>query len=82
MRRHLDRMRLRVRSLLRGDEVDAALKNEIRVHLEEQIDGLVASGMDPSETRAAPLRAFGPMDLVEEQCRDTRRVALAAFRCE
>src|SRR5688500_16146894 len=75
MRRLLDRMRLRLRSLLRGAEMDDALRNEIRVHLEEEIDALVAGGMSRSEARAAALRAFGPMDLVEEQCRDTRRIA-------
>src|SRR5918996_2357527 len=75
MRRLFDRMRLRLRSLRRGAEMDAALKHEIRVHLEEEIDVLVAGGMSRSEARAAALRAFGPMGLVEEQCRDTRRIA-------
>ena len=32
--------------------------------------------MSPAEARAAALRAFGPVGRVEEQCRDTRRVAL------
>ena len=76
MRRLLDRLRLRIRSLLHGADVNAALRDEIRVHLEEEIDALVAGGMSRSDARAAARRAFGPMDLVEEQCRDTRRVAL------
>ena len=42
MTRFLDRMRLRFRSLLRGSDVDEALRDEIRVHLEEEIDDLVA----------------------------------------
>jgi len=75
MRRLLDRLRLRLRSLLRRADVDEALRNEIRVHLEEEIDALIAGGMSPSGARAAARRAFGPMDLVQEQCRDTRRVA-------
>lgn len=75
MRRLLDRMRLRLRSLLRGSEMDDALKNEIRVHLEAEIEELVARGISHPEARAAAQRAFGPTDLVEEQCRDTRRVA-------
>src|SRR5690242_6761466 len=75
MRRLFGRLRLRLRSLLRGADVDAALHDEIRVHLEEEVDALVAGGMSPSEARVAARRAFGPVDLVEEQCRDTRRVA-------
>ena len=36
MRRWIDRVRLRVRSLLRGSDVDAALQREIRQHLDER----------------------------------------------
>ncbi len=75
MRRLVDRLVLRVRSLFRGSSADASLKNEIRVHLEEEIAAYVASGMSPTEARDAALRAFGPMDRIEEECRDTRRVA-------
>lgn len=75
MRRLLDRVRLRFRSLFRRADVDRALSDEIRVHLEEEIEALVASGMKPADARAAARRAFGPLDLVQEQCRDTRRVA-------
>jgi len=45
------------------------------VHLEEQIDEYVASGMTHDEARAAALRAFGPMGRITEECRDTRHVA-------
>lgn len=75
MRRLLDRLRLRVRSLVRGNDVDAAMKSEMRVHLEEQIDEHIAAGMTPADARRAAMRAFGHLDGVEEQCRDTRRVA-------
>ena len=37
MRRWFERARLRLRSLVRGSDVDAALQREIRQHLEEQI---------------------------------------------
>ena len=75
MSRLIDRLRLRLASLFRGDRVDASLKGEIELHLEEQIDENVAAGMSPAEARAAALRAFGPVGLIEEECRDTRRVA-------
>ena len=76
MSRLWDRIRLRLRSMFRGDRVDASLKNEIALHLQEQIDENVAAGMSLAEARAAALRAFGPVSVIEEQCRDTRRVAI------
>jgi predicted permease len=76
MRRGIDRVRLRLRSLFRGHDADAELRAEIRLHLEEQSDENLAAGMTPAAARAAAMRAFGPVALVEEQCRDTRRVAV------
>ncbi len=75
MSRLIDRLRLRLASLLSGNRVDASLKSEIELHLQEQIDENIAAGMSPAEARAAAVRAFGPVGLIEEQCRDTRRVA-------
>jgi predicted permease len=75
MSRLIDRLRLRFRSLVRGDEVEASLKSEIQLHLQEAIDEEVARGMSPAEAREAALRAFGPVERIEEECRDTRRVA-------
>jgi hypothetical protein len=76
MRRWIDRARLRLRSLVRGGDVDAALQRELRQHLEEQIAENLAAGMSPAEARTAAMRAFGPIGRIEEECRDTRRVAL------
>ena len=39
------------------------------------MDENIAAGMSPADARAAAVRAFGPVGLIEEQCRDTRRVA-------
>jgi putative ABC transport system permease protein len=76
MARLLDRLRLRLRSLFRASAVEDSLKSEIRLHLQEEIDHNVAAGMSPAEARAAALRAFGPIVPIEEECRDTRRVAI------
>jgi putative ABC transport system permease protein len=75
MPRFFDRLRLRARSLLRGTEVETSLHGELQLHLEEQIEENLAAGMTPAEARAAALRAFGPIARIEEECRDTRRVA-------
>jgi predicted permease len=76
MVRWIGRVRLRLRSLFRGAAVDSELQQEIREHLEEEIAANVEAGMTPAAARAAAVRAFGPVAVIEEQCRDTRRVAV------
>ena len=75
MSRLIDRLRLRLASLLTGNRIEASLKGEIELHLQELVDENIAAGMSPADARAAAVRAFGPVGLIEEQCRDTRRVA-------
>ena len=74
MLRWFDRLRLRTRSLFQGSAVDASLRDEIQLHLDEQINEYIASGMTPLEARHAALRDFGPVARIEEECRDRRRV--------
>src|SRR5687767_2985452 len=74
MFRHLDKLRLRVRSLFRGADVDRDLARELRAHIDEEIAANIASGMSPDEARETALKAFGGVASVEELCRDTRRV--------
>ena len=47
MRRLIDRLMLRVRSLLRSDDVDRSLQRELQDHLDEQTAEYVAAGMSP-----------------------------------
>ena len=54
MRRWIDRARLRLRSLMRGSDVDAALQREIRQHVDEQIAENLAAGMSPRRARERP----------------------------
>lgn len=75
MARMFDKVRLRLTSVFRAGKVEQSLKREIELHLQEQIDENLAAGMAPDEARAAALRAFGSPSLIEEQCRDARRVA-------
>jgi putative ABC transport system permease protein len=75
MHRWIDRIFLRLRALARGGDLDAALRGEIQLHIDEQTAENVAAGMSPADARAAAMRAFGPAARVEEECRDARRVA-------
>jgi putative ABC transport system permease protein len=67
---------LRLRSLVSGAAVDAELDEELRYHLEQQIDANIARGMTPQAARTAALRAIGGVEQRKEECRDTRRIWL------
>lgn len=67
-------LRLRLRSLFRPSRVEQDLDDEVRDHLAREVERSVASGLSPADARAAALRAFGNVALVQEQVRDTRRV--------
>lgn len=69
------KVRLLARSLFRKNEVDAELSEEMRFHLERQVEDGVGSGMSREEARRAAIREFGGVELVKEECRDTRRTA-------
>src|SRR5215831_15947117 len=67
---------LRLRSLFRRAKVEQELDEELRYHLERQIEEHIAKGMTPEEARYAALRAMGGVERRKEECRDTRRVRL------
>jgi putative ABC transport system permease protein len=76
MTRWFDRLRLLAGSLLRGAAADESLRNELRLHVEEETAGHIAAGMAPADARRAAMRDFGSIAGIEEACRDTRRVAV------
>ncbi len=65
---------LRVRSLFRRAQVEAELDEELRYHLERQMEVNIAAGMSAEEARYAALRAMHGLDQRKEECRDMRRV--------
>src|SRR3989475_656988 len=65
---------LRFRSLFRRGQVEAELNEELRYHLERQIEVNTAAGMSVEEARYAALRAMHGLDQRKEECRDMRRV--------
>src|SRR4029450_723971 len=67
---------LKWRSIVRRQQVDQDLDDEIEYHLEQQVDALVAQGMDRSEAWRTVRRNFGGVDLAKDQCRDARGVQL------
>jgi predicted permease len=65
---------LRWRSLFHREKADLDLSEELQFHLQNQIDVLIAGGMDPQEARFAALRSFGGVEQMKEECREARKM--------
>src|SRR5262249_21931885 len=65
-------VRLRLRSLLRRGRVDRELDEEIRYHIERDVEERVASGMDVDTARRAAWRSAYGLSQRKEECRDMR----------
>lgn len=63
-------------SLFHRKQADQEVRDEIRDHLESQIEEYLAQGMSPEEAHTAALRQLGGIAQVEEQCREQRRLNL------
>lgn len=72
--RALRTIQLRLRSLFRGHRVAQEVDAELRDHLERLIEFHRAAGLSPADARDAALREFGNVPLIQERCRDMRRV--------
>lgn len=62
----------RVRSVFRPHRVDEEMKEEVREHLETQIEENIARGMTAEEARRFAIHALGGLTQIEQQCRDAR----------
>ena len=67
--------RHRVRSLSDKGRLDAQLGQEITFHFEQVVQENIAEGMAFKEAQRAARLALGNFPLLEDQCRDQRRVA-------
>jgi predicted permease len=75
MRGLVDLLR-RLRSLLRRSELDDRLDDEIRFHVEQQIEKNTRAGMAPAEARRQALIRFGGVEQMRERTRDEFRAGL------
>ena len=73
--RALDKLRLRMRSLLLGGRADRELEAELQFHLDQLTEENVAGGMAPDEARRQARLAIGNVSHFEEECRDMRQVS-------
>ncbi len=62
---------MRLQALFHRDRFAQKLNDEIRLHLDEQMEENIAAGMSPDEARHAAERLFGNSTLVKEKTRAT-----------
>ena len=67
---------LRVRALFGRRTLERDMKEELRAHLEQAEERMVARGMSRSDARNAALREFGNVAAIEEDARDARGMRL------
>ena len=63
---------LRARAIVARRTLDRDMRDEMREHLEQSTERLVAGGMSPADARAAAQREFGNLGVLQEQARDIR----------
>jgi hypothetical protein len=69
-------LKSRIRAVLKREEMESELEEELRFHLEKEIEQNVARGMTPVEARRVALVEFGGVERIREECRDVRGVRL------
>src|ERR687884_1797441 len=70
----ISRLFRRLRALVRKEEMERELDEEMRYHLEREIEQNLRSGMTEQEARSAAMRAFGGVEQAKEECRQARGV--------
>jgi hypothetical protein len=70
-------IRLRLRSLFSREGVEQELDEELRYHLEREVDEGIAAGMAPEDARYAALQSIRDIEQRKEECRDMRGLNLA-----
>ena len=60
------------RAIFHKDEVERDMDQEVRFHLEMEIQQNISRGMSAAEARLVALRSFGGVERFKEQCRDEK----------
>ena len=70
--RWLSSLPLRVRTLFKKRATEIDLDEEIRFHVDQQVDALVEQGFSPETARAMAIKEMGNVERQMEQCREVR----------
>src|SRR5262245_33474244 len=68
----LSKLRTQLRALLHRSEMERDLDEELRRHIEQQVEQNIRLGMSPEEARQAALKSFGGVEQAKERSRDAR----------
>ncbi|MGH7969358.1 MAG: ABC transporter permease, partial [Limisphaerales bacterium] len=60
-----------LRALFHKKHAESEMDDELRFHLDQQVEQNIARGMTPEEARYAALKTFGNVGAVMEDCRDS-----------
>jgi len=60
-----------LRALFHKNRAEQDMDDELRFHLDQQIEQNIAQGMSADEARYAALRQFGNVSQLKEECRDS-----------
>lgn len=69
----LRRWLVRLRALIRRQDVETEFDEELRFHLDREIERRIAAGMTAESARRAAMRGFGDLHRVKEEARETWR---------
>jgi hypothetical protein len=70
----LKKLKMRFRALFFKSKLEEELDDEVRFHLEREIEENIARGVSPEEARLAAVRSFGGVERVKEESRDERGI--------
>ena len=65
---------VRLRSLVRRNDVERELDEELRFHIDQETERLVANGMSPETARETVRRTFGNVGALKDESRDARGI--------
>jgi predicted permease len=65
-------LKMRLRSLILRNRSESDLNEELRLHIEREIERRVAAGTAEEAARQQTLREFGGVESLKEECRDAR----------
>jgi hypothetical protein len=66
----------RLRSLFRRNAVESELDEELRFHLEQQVEKHMRAGLSRDEAMRQARLEFGGLGRVKEDCRESRGITL------
>jgi predicted permease len=73
--RRLQQFLLKLRAIFLRSQVEREMEAEFAAHLDAEARELASRGMDPTEAHRRAAATMGRIDLIQEECRDSRGTA-------